>query len=186
MARLLDDLLDVGRVSRNKVELRSRRIDLREAVHHAVETARPLLEARGHVLRLDLPSHAVTVCGDLTRLTQVFGNLLSNAAKYTDDGGRIRLALAEDGQHADVFVRDNGIGIDPPQLLHVFDLFAQLAPALERSHGGLGIGLALTKALVELHGGRVEAHSLGTGRGSSFHVRLPLAPAAGEAAPSPG
>jgi PAS domain S-box-containing protein len=178
MSRLLEDLLDVSRLTRNKVELRRDRIDVRQAIDHALETTQPLLESQGHRLLLDLPEQPIMLHGDLMRLTQVFANLLNNAAKYTDPGGEIALQVRAEGDHVRVSVRDSGIGIEAQQLPRVFDMFAQLAPALERAGGGLGIGLALSRGLVELHGGSMEARSEGIGRGSEFVVRLPIVPAA--------
>jgi PAS domain S-box-containing protein len=173
MARLMEDLLDASRLSRDRIELRCERIRLSDVVEQALEAARPLLAAHGHRLRLHLPERAIWLDADLTRLTQVFVNLLNNAAKYTDAGGRIGLAVSEERQTARISVRDNGIGIEADQLPKVFGMFAQLSPALERSHGGLGIGLSLARMLVELHGGRIEAHSAGLGQGSEFIVHLP-------------
>jgi PAS domain S-box-containing protein len=174
MTRLLEDLLDVSRVTRNKIELRRERIDLLRAVEQALEASRPLIEARQQRLTLELPSAPLILYGDLTRLTQVFSNLLNNAAKYTDTAGQITLSVEASDSKAQVRVRDTGIGIETQHLPHVFDMFAQLAPALDRSGGGLGIGLALTRGLVELHGGTIEAYSAGSGRGSEFVVTLPI------------
>ncbi|HET7526258.1 MAG TPA: PAS domain S-box protein [Burkholderiaceae bacterium] len=177
MTRLLEDLLDVSRVTRNKIELRRERLDLMRAVEQAIEATRPLIESREQRLVLErLADKPVVLYGDLTRLTQVFVNLLQNAAKYTDVGGQITLSVSATDGHARVGVRDNGIGIEAQHLPRVFDMFSQLAPALERSGGGLGIGLALTRGLVELHGGRIDAFSAGVGRGSEFVVQLPVAP----------
>ena len=178
MSRLLEDLLDVSRLTRNKVELRRDRIELRQAIDQALETTQPLIESQGHHLLLDLPEQPIVLHGDLMRLTQVFANLLNNAAKYTDAGGEIALQVLAEGDRVRVSVRDNGIGIEALQLPRVFDMFAQLAPALERSGGGLGIGLALSRGLVELHGGTMEARSAGIGRGSEFVVHLPIVLAA--------
>ena len=173
MTHLLEDLLDVSRVTRNKIELRRERIDLRRAIELAVETMRPLIEAQRHRLTLALPREPVEVSGDLTRLTQVFANLLSNAAKYTEPGGSIEVDLRVEGGDARVAVRDSGIGIEADQLARVFDMFTQLAPALPSAASGLGIGLSLTRGLVELHGGHIEARSEGAQRGAEFVVRLP-------------
>jgi PAS domain S-box-containing protein len=175
MIRLVDDLLDVSRITRNKLELRKARIPLASAVGSAVETARPLIDAKGHVLTVALPSQAVYLDADLTRLAQVFGNLLHNAAKYTDPGGRIDLSAECRAEEIMVTVRDSGIGIAAEALPRLFAIFSQIDRRLERSQGGLGIGLALVKGLVEMHGGTVEAHSAGLGRGSEFVLRLPLA-----------
>lgn len=182
MTHLLEDLLDVSRVTRNKIELRRERIDLMRAIEQAQEAIRPLIEQQSHRLVVEPPPVPLRVFADLTRLTQVFANLLNNAAKYTDSGGLIELRVTcEDDAWARIAVRDNGIGIEAGQLPRVFDMFAQLTPALERSRGGLGIGLSLAHGLVELHGGRIEAHSAGPGRGSEFVVHLPLLHAAHDA-----
>jgi PAS domain S-box-containing protein len=175
MTHLLEDLLDVSRMTRNTIELRRDRIDLLRAIGQAVESSQPLIDSRGHRLELDLPAEPIQLCGDLTRLTQVFTNLLNNATKYTDRAGTIRLTVVRDGESACVCVRDTGIGIEPENLPRVFDMFAQVEPG--RAGGGLGIGLALTRRLVELHGGTIEARSDGAGRGSEFVVRLPTLPA---------
>jgi PAS domain S-box-containing protein len=175
MTRLVDDLLDVARITRGKINLRIERIALAAVVQGAIEAARPLIEQFGHQLDVQLPAQPVWLDADPTRLTQVLLNLLNNAAKYTPRGGRIAIeARVEDGD-AVVEVRDNGIGIPADHLPTVFEMFSQVAPALERSQGGLGIGLALARGLVELHGGRIEARSAGAGRGSVFTVRLPMA-----------
>jgi len=179
MTHLLEDLLDVSRVTRNLIELRRADIDLRLAVNQALETTAPLFDARRHRLTIDMPEVRVPFNGDLTRLNQVFTNLLANAGKYTDPRGDVSLKLEVQEDAIVVTVRDNGIGIEPAQLPRVFEMFAQLTPALERSAGGLGIGLALTRGLVELHGGSIEAHSDGPGLGSVFTVRLPRNAAAG-------
>jgi len=173
MTRLLEDLLDVSRVTRNKIELRRERIDLMRAVEQALEASRPLIESRQQRLALELPPAPLIVYGDLARLTQVFSNLLNNAAKYTDVGGQVTLTVEASQTKVQVRVRDTGIGIAAQHLPRVFDMFAQLAPALERAGGGLGIGLALTRGLVELHGGTIDAYSAGSGRGSEFVVTLP-------------
>jgi CheY-like chemotaxis protein/two-component sensor histidine kinase len=180
MARLLDDLLDVGRITTNKLRLRMSRVDLRPILETAVETSRPLHEGGGHSLELRQPPTPVWVDGDAVRLAQVFSNLINNAAKYTDRGGRI-VVVVEAGPEVSVCVRDNGIGIAPEALPQIFDMFNQAAPALDRSQGGLGIGLFLVKSLVDMHGGSVEAKSEGPGRGSEFIVHLPAA-SPGEAA----
>jgi CheY-like chemotaxis protein/two-component sensor histidine kinase len=176
MTHLLEDLLDVSRVTCNKIELRRDRVDLLRAVEQAIEATRPLIEAQHQRLQLELPSGPILLYGDLTRLTQVFGNLLNNAAKYTDPEGLITLTVAAQDDGVRVSVRDNGIGIEAQQLRRVFDMFSQLAPALDRARGGLGIGLALTRGLVELHGGTIEAFSAGAGQGSEFVVHLPITP----------
>jgi PAS domain S-box-containing protein len=173
MVRLIDDLLDVSRISRNKMELRRSRVPLAEILGIAVETARPLIDAGGHSLVIALPTEPIVLHADLTRLAQVFGNLLSNSAKYTPLGGHIWLAAERRGENAFISVRDDGIGIPDELLDSVFDMFSQVDRSIERSTGGLGIGLALVKGLVEMHDGTVVAESPGPGRGSTFTVRLP-------------
>lgn len=175
MVRLVDDLLDVSRISRGKLELKPQPLTLAEAVQHALEATQPAISAAGHALDVQLPANAVPLHGDLTRLAQVFSNLLHNACKYTPAGGRIDLTARPDGAQVVVAVTDNGRGIDPAVLPHVFDLFAQGGRNSPDSQGGLGIGLWLVKRLVELHGGSIEAQSAGPGRGSVFTVRLPVA-----------
>jgi PAS domain S-box-containing protein len=177
LVRLVDDLLDVSRIMRNRIELRHERLDLETVFSRAVETAQPALDAQGHELQVSLPTHAIRVEGDLVRLAQVVSNLLLNAAKYTDGAGRIQLSAEREGGQAVIRVRDTGIGIDPKLLPHVFELFTQADRSLARSQGGLGVGLTLVKRLVEMHGGSVQAHSAGLGRGSEFVVRLPALPA---------
>ena len=175
MARLLEDLLDVSRISRNRLELRKERVELVTVVEAALETSRPVIEAGSHELTVTFPPEAIHLEADPVRLAQVLANLLNNAAKYTAEGGRIRLRAERQGSDVIVSVKDNGIGITAELLPRVFDIFAQSPRALVRSPGGLGIGLSLVKGLVELHGGSVEARSEGTGRGSEFVVRLPVA-----------
>jgi PAS domain S-box-containing protein len=174
MGRLLDDLLDVSRITRGRLILRRSSVDLDSAVAAARESARPLIEARKHTLVVSLPEERIRLVADPVRLAQVFANLLINAAKYTDAGGRIELSARCQRGELVVTVRDNGIGISADMMPRVFTLFAQASPALERSEGGLGIGLALVRGLVELHGGTIDAHSAGVGRGSEFVIRLPL------------
>jgi signal transduction histidine kinase len=181
LVRLVDDLLDVSRVSQGKVELRKEQIALSELIKTAVEASSPLICAGRHELILDVPDAEVWLDADLTRLSQVVSNLLNNAAKYTPEGGRIVLSARRDPDELLIGVSDNGIGIPPDMLPRVFDLFTQVRDNLDRSHGGLGIGLALVKQLVEMHGGSIAAESAGPGRGSSFTLRLPMA----EAAPAP-
>jgi signal transduction histidine kinase len=197
LVRLVDDLLDVSRVSRGKIALQKMRLDLVAVVHQAVETSRPLIDSRRHHLTENLPPYPVTVEGDFVRLAQVVSNLLNNAAKYTDEGGQIGLTVektvpaAGGPGKAVVRVRDNGRGIDLSALRNVFELFYQADRNLDRSDGGLGIGLSLVKSLVEMHGGQVEARSAGSGHGSEFTVHLPLLreeisdAAAASAIPSP-
>jgi len=182
LARLVDDLLDVSRISRGLVELKQEQLDLREVLRRLTEPVPALIEARRHALALSLPDEPVPINGDPIRLEQAFTNLLTNAAKYTDPGGALSLTLTVErnteggvGRQAVVRVRDNGIGIDPEILPHIFDLFFQVDRSHARTHGGLGIGLNMVRRLVELHGGTVEAHSAGPGQGSEFVVRLPLA-----------
>jgi PAS domain S-box-containing protein len=175
MARLLEDLLDVSRISRNRLELRMERVELAAVLDGALETSRPVIEAASHELTLTLPPEPIHLEADPVRLAQVFANLLNNAAKYTDEGGRIRLTAERQGSHAIVSVRDSGIGIAAEVLPNIFEIFSQAKLASVRSQDGLGIGLSLVKGLVGLHGGSVEARSDGPGRGSEFVVRLPVA-----------
>jgi signal transduction histidine kinase len=189
LVRLVDDLLDVSRVSQGKVELRKEQIALSELLKTAVEASNPLISAGRHELILDLPGGEVWLDADLTRLSQVVSNLLNNAAKYTPEGGRIVLSARRDRDEVSIAVSDNGIGIPADMLPRVFDLFTQVHDNLDRSGGGLGIGLALVKQLVEMHGGSIAAESAGPGKGSSFWLRLPAANAqaapAAAAEPSP-
>jgi PAS domain S-box-containing protein len=173
MVRLIDDLLDVSRINRNKMELRRSRVLLADVVSGAVETARPLIDAAGHTLVVSLSPEPVVLDADLTRLAQVFSNLLTNSAKYTERGGHIWLAVERRGEDVFVSVRDDGIGIPAESLPSIFDMFSQVDRSIERSTGGLGIGLALVQGLVEMHGGSVTAESPGVGKGSTFTVRLP-------------
>jgi signal transduction histidine kinase/CheY-like chemotaxis protein len=185
MARLVDDLLDVTRIRSGKIRLRRSEVDLARVVEAAVQTAEPLVRARHHALRMSLPDEPVLVDGDPVRLTQVVGNLLTNAAKYTDPGGHLSVVLARAGDTATVVVEDDGIGIAADLLPRVFEPFVQGEQAVDRSRGGLGIGLSLVRTLVELHGGTVTAHSGGPGKGTRFTVELPaLAAPAERAAPS--
>lgn len=174
MARLLEDLLDVSRISRNKLALRKERIDLMAVIQRAVETSRPVIDIGGHELSISLPHEPVMLEADPVRLAQVFSNLLNNAAKYTPGGGHIRLTATRDGNDITVSIKDDGIGISAEMLPRLFQIFSQAEPALERSQGGLGIGLSLVRGLVELHGGRIEAQSDGPGHGSEFIIRLPV------------
>ena len=180
LCRLVDDLLDVSRITRGKIHLRTEVVDLGFMVDRAVENSRAEIEARRQSLTLRVPDRPVRIEADPTRVDQVVLNLLSNASKYTDPGGAIAVAVALDGEEVAVSVEDNGIGIAPEMLPRVFDLFTQVDGSLDRSRGGLGIGLTLVKRLVEMHGGRVEARSGGLGRGSTFTVRFPVAWAAAE------
>jgi signal transduction histidine kinase len=172
MVRLLDDLLDLSRITNGKMELHREPIDVAAAVQDAVETSRPIIEASGHRFGVDLPSQPVHVNADRTRLAQVFANLLNNSAKYTPRGGQIRLIVERQGGDVLVTIKDNGIGIPTDMLPKVFDMFTQVDRSLERAQGGLGIGLSLVRALVQMHGGQVEAASDGPGKGSAFSVRL--------------
>jgi signal transduction histidine kinase/CheY-like chemotaxis protein len=185
LVRLTDDLLDVSRITRNILELRRERIDLRAAVQSAVEATQPLADAAGHRVDVSLPVEPVWVDADFTRLAQAFGNVLNNAVKYTDRGGRIEVRLDAQAGTAMLWVTDSGIGIKPSELPRIFDMFFQLDRALDRVRGGLGIGLGLAKRLIELHGGRLEASSRGVGFGSTFTTRLPLADARGTPAAEP-
>ena len=174
LTRLVDDLLDVARINRGRIDLRREPVEVGALCREAALAARAAMDAGGHQLSLLLPEHEVWLDADPTRIAQVLLNLLHNAAKYTPHGGQVVLAAAvEDGQ-AVLRVRDNGIGLAPEHLASVFEMFSQVVPALERAQGGLGIGLALVRGLVHLHGGRIEAHSAGPGQGSEFVVRLPL------------
>jgi PAS domain S-box-containing protein len=174
ITRLVDDLLEVSRITQGKVHLRKERMTLSAAVENAVEAVRPLIEEFDHDLDVILPPEAIHVEADPTRLTQVILNLLNNAAKYTERGGRISLTAESRDGEAIVSVRDTGIGISEEHLPHIFEIFSQPTPALDRSQGGLGIGLSLVEAIVTLHGGRVEARSDGPGKGSEFVIRFPV------------
>ena len=174
MARLLDDLLDVSRVSRGRLRLRTERVDLGQVVRHAVEASHPLIEAGRHRLVVEFPPQPIRLDADSTRLAQVFSNLLNNAARYSEPGTTIHISASGEGGEAVVRVTDHGIGIMPSMLPRIFEAFLQIDRSLERSQGGLGIGLTLVKQIVELHGGHVEAHSDGPGKGSVFTVRLPM------------
>ncbi|MDL2337729.1 MAG: ATP-binding protein [Pseudomonadota bacterium] len=190
MAWLLDDLLYISRISAGRLELKKRTLRLQEVMAIAVETARPLLDMKHHALTIDLPADGCNVEVDELRMAQVLGNLLLNAAKYTDAGGHICLGARVDGGRLLIEVTDDGIGITPEQLPYVFDMFSPLRSANDRSQGGLGIGLALSRGLVELHGGQLEASSAGLGRGATFRVCLPMPqldtpPSALDPAPSP-
>ncbi|HEX4148453.1 MAG TPA: ATP-binding protein, partial [Pirellulales bacterium] len=175
LVRLVDDLLDVSRITRGKIRLQRERIELAEIIQRAVETAQPLVDAQQHRLAVNLPAEPVVLDADPIRLAQVLGNLLNNAAKYTQPGGWIEVCAVRDDDEVELRVRDSGLGMSPEMLARVFDLFVQERHSLDRAQGGLGIGLTLVRRLVELHGGRVDAHSPGLGMGSEFVVRLPLA-----------
>jgi PAS domain S-box-containing protein len=185
MVRLVDDLLDVTRIAQGKVELRRTAFDLASAVAEAVQTTAPLFEAQRHRLAVQLPDGPLRLQADQARVVQILVNLLANAAKYTDPGGRVTLTGAREGDEIFLNVRDTGVGIGQDMLGRVFDLFAQAEGARGRSRGGLGIGLTLVRQLAELHGGTVAAHSDGPGKGSTFTVRLPAAAGARPEAPPP-
>ena len=187
LTRLVDDLLDVSRISRGLIELRRETVPLATALHLAVESVRPLVESERHTLSLSMPEEQLWVAGDAVRLTQIFANLLTNAAKYTQAGGRIEVTVRREGERVAIQVRDTGMGIEQEMLPKVFDLFTQAPRALDRAKGGLGIGLTLVSRLVALHGGSIEAVSDGIGKGSAFTVRLPLAtPLEAASHPPPG
>ena len=183
MTSLVNDLLDVSRVTRGLVTITKEALEMHEIVHEAVEQVRPLIDARGHALQCEIASGALRVEGDRTRLIQVVSNILNNAAKYTAPGGSLVLSARIESGWVRVAVRDNGQGIDPPILPYIFDLFIQAERTPDRSQGGLGLGLALVKSLAVLHGGRVEAHSAGLGKGSEFVVYLPCLAEAPETSP---
>jgi PAS domain S-box-containing protein len=185
MVRLVDDLLDLSRISRRNIELKKKPFDLRDALAKAAEIALPLLEHKRHDFEVKVPPCPLIVDGDDARLTQVFANLLNNAAKYTDEGGRIVLTVRHSKAHIIVEVQDNGVGIDPALLPRVFELFVQGYQDADRAEGGLGIGLTLVRSLVLLHGGEVEARSAGLHAGSTFTVRLPSVDQPLEVEPEP-
>jgi signal transduction histidine kinase len=181
LSRLVDDVLDVARITRGKIELRTAPVELSEAVGKGIELASPLLERHGHFLEVDVPDIGLEVDGDVGRLAQVVSNLLNNAAKFTPRGGRIQIRGARAGAYAALSVRDNGAGIAPELLPHLFDAFVQGERRLDHSQGGLGLGLAIVQGIVAAHGGDVTARSEGNGRGSELTFRIPLhvdAPAA--------
>ena len=174
MVRLIDDLLDVSRISRGKLELRRQAVDLSSILHQALETCRPLIESLRHKVAVDLPPSPIYVEGDPVRLCQVFTNLINNACKFTEPAGRIELIVDRRSEEVDISVKDSGLGIPADHLQSIFEMFSQVDSSLARSHGGLGIGLTLVKQVVELHHGSVEARSPGHGHGSEFLVRLPI------------
>lgn len=174
MVRLIDDLLDISRISRNKLDLRRERVELTSILHHAIEACRPLMDQAAQKFELSIPTAPIYLDADPVRLAQVFGNLLANATKYTDQGGKIELTVEREGNDAAITISDTGVGIPPPMLPAVFEMFTQIERTLPRAQGGLGIGLTLVKRLVELHNGSVSAQSEGEGRGSTFTVRLPI------------
>ena len=185
LVRLIDDLLDVSRITRGKLELRRGRALLQDILRAALETSRPMLDGANHTLHVTMPDAPIELHADATRLSQVVSNLLNNAAKYTPRGGRIALDAERIGDEIVVSVSDNGIGLAPGNLDKVFEMFAQVDPLTTRSHGGLGIGLALARALVEMHGGQIDARSDGEGKGSTFTLHLPIAQSARQATPIP-
>jgi signal transduction histidine kinase/ActR/RegA family two-component response regulator len=174
MVRLVDDLLDVSRINTGKFAIKMGRVELKAVVNDALEVVRSYIELHGHELHIDLPDRPVFLHGDATRLAQILSNLLNNAAKYTNRGGRVNLAARVEDKTLVLVVSDNGIGIAPDMLNSVFDMFVQVDSTLERTNAGLGVGLSLARRLVELHGGTIEARSAGLGRGSEFSVRLPI------------
>lgn len=183
MVRLIDDLLDMSRISRNKLDIRKERVELATLLESAVEGSQSLLQQCGHELTVSLPPQPIHLDADAVRLTQVFMNLLNNAAKFTNKGGHIWLTAVKEGSDAIVSVRDNGIGISGEMLPRIFEMFTQVDRSLERSQGGLGIGLTLARRLVDMHDGTIEAHSNGSDQGSEFVVRLPLIPSPLETPP---
>ncbi len=184
LVRMVDDLLDISRITLGKITLERTRVDLRSILDSALETTRPLVESGSHALAVELPAQPLPLDVDPTRLAQVFANLVNNAAKYTPDGGRIAIVAEVEGGSVCVRVRDTGVGIPADMLGRVFDMFTQVGRSIDRSQGGLGLGLTLVRRLVEMHGGTVEAHSAGEDHGTTFVVRLPLAQDAPATAPS--
>jgi signal transduction histidine kinase len=185
MVRLIDDLMEVSRITRNKIGMQLAPVSLAQVIADAVELSRPQILAAGHTLALDLGDDPLTMNGDHVRLTQVFSNLLNNAAKYTPPGGRLAVVARRDGGQAVVEVRDSGVGLAPDTFESIFDMFVQVGGTARLAQGGLGIGLTLVKSLVEMHGGRVAARSDGAGQGSTFTVTLPLHDRLPVAAPAP-
>ncbi|HEY3584649.1 MAG TPA: ATP-binding protein, partial [Casimicrobiaceae bacterium] len=175
LVRLVDDLLDVSRITRGKIELKLETVDVAQVVAAAIETSRPNIDAQRHTLSLQLPVEGLALRGDFARVAQILSNLVNNAAKYTPKGGRISLSAARDGDEVVFRIRDSGIGIPPEFIASIFDPFTQADRTLARSHGGLGIGLTLVRRLVEMQQGRVSVRSEGRNRGSEFTVRLPVA-----------
>jgi PAS domain S-box-containing protein len=174
MVRLVDDLLDISRITKGKLRLTKEPVELRVVVNHAAESARPLMDARTHDFSVSIPTEPIWVDADPARIEQVIVNLLNNAAKYTETGGLVRLAVTKEGNDAVIRVRDNGVGIAPEMLKQVFELFSQVDGSLGRSYGGLGIGLALARNLVEMHDGRLQGASAGLGKGCEFTIKLPV------------
>ena len=174
MVGLVDDLLDISRITKGKLRLTKEQVELRVVVNHAAESVRPFMDARKHDFSVSLPIKPIWVEADPARMEQVVVNLLNNAAKYSDTGGLIRMMVRQEGADAVIRVRDNGVGIAPELLPHIFELFTQVDGSLGRSYGGLGIGLALARNLVEMHEGRLQATSAGLGKGCEFTIKLPL------------
>jgi signal transduction histidine kinase len=175
LVRLVDDLLEVSRISSGKVDLRQENVSVSDFLRHALESCQPLIENKRHRVTVKVADEPLQVFGDSVRLAQIAANIINNAAKYTPPGGRIEIDAARGDDEVVLRVRDNGVGISADMMPRVFDLFAQTDDQIRLSEGGLGIGLALVRSLVEIHGGRVEARSAGVGRGSEFIVSLPLA-----------
>jgi two-component system, sensor histidine kinase len=175
LIRLVDDLLEISRITRGKIDLQVAVVDMGSVIRSAIETSRPVIDSAGHKLVVNVPAKAPLVRGDSIRLAQVFSNLLNNAAKYTEDGGVVTVDVGAHGDHVEVIITDTGIGIAPELVPTIFEMFAQIRGSTDRAQGGLGIGLTLVKRLVEMHGGAVTAESAGVGKGSSFRVRLPAA-----------
>src|SRR6185503_3903621 len=173
LVALIDDLLDVSRITRGMITLQREPVLVGAIVARAVETARPAIDAQRHALTLELPDELITVDGDKTRLVQMLANILHNASKFMDPGGRIHLKVAREGSQVVISISDTGIGIPHEHIARIFDLFTQVHSKADRAQGGLGIGLALVRRLAEMHGGTVTAHSDGTGRGTEFTVRIP-------------
>jgi CheY-like chemotaxis protein/two-component sensor histidine kinase len=190
LVRLTDDLLDISRITRNKISLRNEQVELSTILKETIDTFRPACDRGGVQLEAELPSEPVYLSGDSARLAQIFGNLLNNACKFTDKGGRVSVAVERQNGHAVVRVRDTGIGIAPEKIPHIFEMFVQADTSMSRATAGLGIGLTLVKTMVEMHGGSVEAVSHGPGSGSEFIVKLPAldgrAPKDPTPAPMPG
>jgi CheY-like chemotaxis protein/two-component sensor histidine kinase len=171
--RLVDDLLEISRITRGVIEVRKEPIELGVVIRAAIETSRPIIEGAQQILTVEIPAEPIVVSGDAVRLTQVFANLLNNASKYTKKGGQIWVSVSANAGWTEIAVRDNGIGIPASQLTSVFDMFMQVDRTQRQAQGGLGIGLTLVRSLVSTHGGTVEAHSQGIGMGSEFVVKLP-------------
>jgi signal transduction histidine kinase len=185
LSRLVDDLLDVSRITRGRIELQNEVLDLSSIITQALESVEPLMTEKRHVVLREDAGSPLHVQGDRARLVQCVSNMLANSAKYTDVGGRVRVEVRQEGEQAVITVEDNGIGMSEQLLPRIFDLFVQSERSLDRSEGGLGIGLSVVKQLVEMHDGQITAQSAGPGKGSTFEIRLPLASAPGDVQPSP-